>query len=1536
MTSRSFLSRWRWLGCWLLMCGPVVSADWPAYRHDVRRSAATPEKPALPLAPAWTYTCAQPPAPAWPEQLEMANWMDFDYAPAIVVADGLLCFGSSADDSVRALDARTGVEKWRFTAGGPVRLAPQIAKGKVYFGSDDGWIYCLDASSGRPLWTFRVALGPELMIINERMVSRWPARSGVLVDEGVVYCVGGMLNTEGVYAFALDADTGQVIWCNDTCNYSKVAFQDFLQLEQVNEGHQGEMAFSGSTPQGPLALGDRALVIPNGNVFPTVLDRRTGQLIAWDPYGFRKTAGGTWTAVDGDDLHLFTQWKGACSIISYSLSTGAMGKWFEKNLFPQFSIAPPQPRSPPAQLHTDGQVRAVVSGGQRYVRLAYGLALAGDVLLRGEDGAVVAERAGRTPSPELWRAEVIGEARDLAVADGRLYVSTSRGAIHCFGPTGGRPAAAPPKPEAGPPPIAAPESTVVEQLRQAGVDRGYALVLGDADGRLSEAMARQTRLHVICALPASAVDGVRARLIDTTTLYGTRIHVQAIDRAGRLPFPQWFANAVVVAGPTPGLAGRDLYRVLRPCGGVLLAPGLKPAEAEALARDTGAAADELRRDHGSWRVVRGKLAGALDWDADPKAPSTDRCVRWPLRTQWIGGPSTRQIRNYRQGAAGPVVGGGRYVIGGERTLTGVDAYNGAVLWSRPVPQTCADLRMVDGLIYAAAETNVFSKGDFARRLRLNDEFVYLTLGKAFFRGTGEASIKIDARTGEQVAFYGPFNPPAPILLTTRQTWAIPVDTAHSGTVTLGQADRGLVLTLTTKDPAPTPADSWDLCFDFRPPASRYGLYERGAFHVVVTVARTNAAPRWSPGSGPAHPRIEVSGECESGGTRIEVLVPWAELEALAGAKPSSFAFAVALNSHDGGRNEPIVRRHLFGDWTADTINNGWAAVALDERATANSASAPSILAGPISALKEPAGAARGGRAIDESVSGAPRAHPLTGELEPKVYRAPTMCGMPYFADVLLSGRAGVYDFSDDSGMRFVGGVKSRCTSPQVIANGLLLISEETGHCTCNYPFRTSVALAPAAERQNEDWAIYHDREADTRVRQAFINLGAPGDRRDPDGHLWLGFPRPPATGMNYSIAATSRTAAATANGVWMRFLPSVFQVPLEIESFGGPDAYRPEEDTKVDRESQIEWVPNRRQTAFGPVRKSADRVVIRGTDRPWIYASQYRGIRKATLKMDFIKPLTAAACARAPVIDGAVSESTWAGEPTAGLPFTRTFIRVRYDADGLYIAAQRPPVINRRGEIAPWAATTRGEDAPVWSDDSFEVFLGDAANVLHFGVSASGASYDARATGTNTEDEAWDARWTRAARGGTNGLAFELAIPWKTLTGAGLSRNALGLNVQMNQMDISGEELTYRGGHDRSFETRETSGEAFFHLGYQGRTHCTQFAPLGIGGPPNVQPGAFTVRLHFAEIDDVPPGQRVFDVKLQGQIVLTNFDVLAEAGAARTALAREFKGVKAGEALTLEFVPRTKELDAGSAPILSALELSEDRSSASSGPDRSR
>jgi hypothetical protein len=68
----------------------------------------------------------------------------------------------------------------------------------------------------------------------------------------------------------------------------------------------------------------------------------------------------------------------------------------------------------------------------------------------------------------------------------------------------------------------------------------------------------------------------------------------------------------------------------------------------------------------------------------------------------------------------------------------------------------------------------------------------------------------------------------------------------------------------------------------------------------------------------------------------------------------------------------------------------------------------------------------------------------------------------------------------------------------------------------------------------------------------------------------------------------------------------------------------------------------------------------------------------------------------------------------------------------------------------------------------------------------------------------------------------------------------------------------------------------------------------------------YTVRLHFAEPEELLPGERVFDVTVQGQRLLDDFDIVNEAGRPHKAVVKEFRGVRVTDELRLSFRPTGK------------------------------
>jgi hypothetical protein len=61
-------------------------------------------------------------------------------------------------------------------------------------------------------------------------------------------------------------------------------------------------------------------------------------------------------------------------------------------------------------------------------------------------------------------------------------------------------------------------------------------------------------------------------------------------------------------------------------------------------------------------------------------------------------------------------------------------------------------------------------------------------------------------------------------------------------------------------------------------------------------------------------------------------------------------------------------------------------------------------------------------------------------------------------------------------------------------------------CTCMFSLASTIVLEPREPRR--PWSIYSAVGAATPIKHIRLNLGAPGDRRDNRGQLWLAYPRP--------------------------------------------------------------------------------------------------------------------------------------------------------------------------------------------------------------------------------------------------------------------------------------------------------------------------------------------------------------------------------------------------------------------------------------------
>ena len=283
----------------------IAQADWPSYRRDSHRSAASWEAMRPELNLQWVFKPQHGPQAAWPLPGEETPRMHTDRAYHVAVANGLVYFGTSVDNKVHALDVKTGTVRWTFYTGGSVRFAPVIDSDRLYVGSDDGYAYCLNAGDGTLIWKYRPSPADERIVGNGRLVSSWPLRTGMLVDNGVLYLTAGVFPYEGLYICAVNAETGKEIWRNDT---------------------SGDLAwgldYGGMAPQGYLLASKKNLYVPSGRGMPASFERTTGKFIRFLPAGGK--VGGSWALIDatGDQLVAGVNNQGTPAKIAYDDETG--------------------------------------------------------------------------------------------------------------------------------------------------------------------------------------------------------------------------------------------------------------------------------------------------------------------------------------------------------------------------------------------------------------------------------------------------------------------------------------------------------------------------------------------------------------------------------------------------------------------------------------------------------------------------------------------------------------------------------------------------------------------------------------------------------------------------------------------------------------------------------------------------------------------------------------------------------------------------------------------------------------------------------------------------------------------------------------------------------------------------------------------------------------------------------------------------------------------------------------------------------------
>lgn len=447
----------------VIVCNMASAEDWQTYQHDNRRSGVTSERLSSTLYEQWRYSSRHEPQPAWPLPAKQDFWhnmyelrtkIKYDRTFHVVAVGDAVYFSSSADDKIYCLDASTGEERWAFFTEAPVRLAPTVWDEKSYVGSDDGCVYCLDTQDGELIWKYRALPIDRKIPGNGRMISVCPIRTGVIVEDGIAYFGAGLFPKESVYLCAINARNGTEIWKKPAT----------------------------ISPQGYLLASKTRLYVPTGKTAPAIFDREDGKVLG--SLTSHRDGGGTYAlltketlisgpgaklrAFDTESRDQIATFTGRRMIVtdktSYLLSDNELSAIDRamystakklrstlteerKNLASKLSEMREQRKDLRGQeLKTlDGQIDEIVKKMEDFdkqlkelVHVEYkwqrsldspyhSIILTDDLLFVGRDDEVVAFRV--VDGEQVWKNKVMGKSYGLAVANGRLFVSTDKGVI---------------------------------------------------------------------------------------------------------------------------------------------------------------------------------------------------------------------------------------------------------------------------------------------------------------------------------------------------------------------------------------------------------------------------------------------------------------------------------------------------------------------------------------------------------------------------------------------------------------------------------------------------------------------------------------------------------------------------------------------------------------------------------------------------------------------------------------------------------------------------------------------------------------------------------------------------------------------------------------------------------------------------------------------------------------------------------------------------------------------------------------------------
>jgi len=1030
--------------------------------------------------------------------------MTYDKILEPVVYGKRMFVGFNDSDKLVALDTEHGNTLWTFYADGPIRFSPVATGGRVYTVSDDGYLYCLNSETGALLWKFRGAPAAQKALGNKRVISAWPARGGPVLYDDTIYFAASIWPFMGTFIYALDAETGHVVWINDSTS-----------ARYIKQPHSAP-AFAGVAPQGTLVATEELLLVPGGRSVPAALDRKTGKLKYFHIGG--KGNGGSFVIANSGQAFVHTRYRG---VRAYDLKTGLPTLFvhnepvLDTDTIYSAILKNKQPLIQAYKNNHQALWSIAIDGQGDLIRAGNRLYAAGAKTL-----SAITLPATKEEKPQIaWQLPIQGQVLRLLAADDKLFAVTLNGEIQAFGVPDKQSTKQPPVQQKTPNLISDPDSvqTAKSLLDITQTKKGYAICYGADNESLFDAFLQHSplRLNVIDKDPVR-VQELRTKY-DALGLYGSRISIHQ-GTPESYQAPQHIARLTLLSHNFAGSINpkllKQIYKSVRPYGGAIwIAPEnqqqtahlksiikeskLTKAKYSTLAKGTLVQREGALPDSADWTHQYGDIANTVK--------SNDKRVKLPLGVLWFGGNSHDDILpRHGHGPPEQVV-GGRTFLEGMNSLSARDVYTGEVLWNREFD----DLGTFGIYFNTTYEDTPLST-------RYNQKHIpgansrgtnYIaTLEEVYLAIGSECHVlnTVDGKTKQVIKLPDPQNAWAFI--------AVYDDVLLAGN---GFAHYGKKL-------------------DEKPGKDGPGATDLSASNGLIAFDRHTGEKLWQADA--IHSFLHNG--IVAGSHRIYCLD---KLPASAEKKlsrrgmvdPAKYRI-VCLDVHTGeelwSTNESI-----FGSWLgysgkhdillqagarakdrlSDEIGQGMIAYQgkngsaiwhnKDRRYTG-----PCVLHNDLIITSANSYEVSGG--AFNIVDGTPHliVNPITKQKEPLKFSRSYGCNYVIASENLLtfrSGAAAFYDLKSNSGTGNFGGFKSGCTSNLVVANGVLNAPDYTRTCSCSYQNQTSLALIHMPDV--EIWTTSElgtGAKSSTLVNQVGINFGAPGDRRSDNGTLWLDYP----------------------------------------------------------------------------------------------------------------------------------------------------------------------------------------------------------------------------------------------------------------------------------------------------------------------------------------------------------------------------------------------------------------------------------------------